>query len=122
MGGGPLGGCLMCACGMPSAIPVSVAAGKGPRAAAMPLTSCDIFSSAAAPAGAEDRGQRIGYLAGNGRNRLRRGVERLSGGIGLLQSRGDRLLGVGRWRGLSRPGWRFGGFWACLSLATLLNR
>ena len=32
------------------AIPVNVAAGKGPRAAAIPLTSSDIFSSRAAPA------------------------------------------------------------------------
>jgi len=50
MGGGPLGGCLMCAWGMPIARPVKVAAGNGPMAAASPLTSWDIFSSAAAPA------------------------------------------------------------------------
>src|SRR5215204_832134 len=49
-GGGPLGGCLTCACGMPSAIPVRVAAGNGPIALARPLTSSDIFASAAAPA------------------------------------------------------------------------
>src|SRR5438093_4076945 len=49
MGGGPLGGCLTWAWGMPRARPVRVAAGNGPMAAARPLTSWDIFSSAAAP-------------------------------------------------------------------------
>src|SRR5688572_3055352 len=48
-GGGPLGGCLTCAWGIPSAMLVRVAAGNGPMAAARPLTSSDIFSSAAAP-------------------------------------------------------------------------
>ena len=35
--------------GMPMAIPVMVAAGNGPMAAARPLTKLDIFSSAAPP-------------------------------------------------------------------------
>src|SRR5262249_26472121 len=48
-GGGPLGGCLTWAWGMPRASPVSVAAGNGPIALARPLTSLFIFSSAAAP-------------------------------------------------------------------------
>src|SRR5262245_48220702 len=49
IGGGPLGGCLTWAWGIPRANPVKVAAGKGPSALARPLTSCDIFSSAAPP-------------------------------------------------------------------------
>src|SRR5688572_19145936 len=49
MGGGPLGGCLIWAWGIPRARPVRVAAGNGPMAAARPLTSWDMFSSAAAP-------------------------------------------------------------------------
>src|SRR5262245_19761809 len=49
MGGGPLGGCLMWAWGMPKAMPVKVAAGNGPMAVARPLTKLDIFSSAPAP-------------------------------------------------------------------------
>src|SRR5438093_12981023 len=48
-GGGPLGGCLMWAWGTPMARPLRVAAGNGPMAAARPLTSWDIFSSAPAP-------------------------------------------------------------------------
>ena len=70
---------------------------------------------------AENRGQGIGYLAGNVRSRLRRGIECLSGGIGLLQSRGDRLLGVEWWRGLSRPGWRLGRFLGVLLLGNLVE-
>src|SRR5262245_12691676 len=48
-GGGPLGGCLTWACGMPRATLPNVAAGNGPSAAARPLTNWLIFSSAAAP-------------------------------------------------------------------------